>query len=147
VLGSEGLRKIADAAPFTCPDCGGVLSQVRGAAPLRFRCQVGHAVTAEVLLREQEDPLRGTMRSAQRLVEEHLELLARMATDARAKGRDRMAAVFDARGDEYRRTAQVIREGLSIPEANNQIGQTVDRPQAAGETSIGVESKLRATQR
>jgi len=48
-LGSEALRRIAEPAPLSCPDCGGVLSEVRGEQPLRYRCQIGHAQTAEVL--------------------------------------------------------------------------------------------------
>src|SRR5262249_11683431 len=107
IVGSEKLREIAEPAPLTCPDCGGVLSQVNGVTTLRYRCQVGHAITAEGLLREQEDPLRGAMRSAQRLVEEHVELLARMAADARSQGRETSAKIFHERSQEYHRTAQI----------------------------------------
>ncbi|NKF33698.1 chemotaxis protein CheB, partial [Pseudomonas sp. BGM005] len=46
-LGSAELRKIASPTAITCPDCHGVLSEVRGSRPLRFRCQIGHAYTAE----------------------------------------------------------------------------------------------------
>lgn len=46
---SDVLRRIADPVALTCPNCHGVLSEVRGARPLRFRCQVGHAATADIL--------------------------------------------------------------------------------------------------
>jgi two-component system, chemotaxis family, protein-glutamate methylesterase/glutaminase len=116
IVGSEKLREIAEPAPLTCPDCGGVLSQINGATPLRYRCQVGHAITAEALLHEHEDPLRGAMRSAQRLVEEHVELLARMAADASSQGRKKSAKIFQERSDEYHRTVQILRRALAVPE-------------------------------
>ena len=145
ILSSEGLKEIADPAPLTCPDCGGVLSQVKGAAPLRFRCQIGHAITADALLREQEDPLRGAMRSSQRLIEEHVDLLGRMAADARAKNRGGMAALFEARREEYHRTAQIIRRALSVPAATSEVEGTAERGQAVGEATSGAEPKRRAT--
>jgi hypothetical protein len=40
-MDSPTLSKIAEPAPLSCPQCGGVLSEVRSHPPLRFRCQVG----------------------------------------------------------------------------------------------------------
>lgn len=111
-LGSARLRALADPAPLTCPDCDGVLSQVKGARPLRFRCQIGHAITAERLLADQQDPLRRAMRTALRLTEEHVELLTRMAADARGGGRDKTASIFDQRAAEYLDTATTLRNAL-----------------------------------
>ena len=42
---------------FTCPECGGSLWQVDEPDLLRFRCHVGHAYNAEVLLSEQGEAL------------------------------------------------------------------------------------------
>jgi two-component system chemotaxis response regulator CheB len=115
-VGSDELRRIADAAPLTCSDCGGVLSQVREAAPLRFRCQVGHAITGERLLMEQGGSLHNAMTSALRLVNEHAELLSRLAVDARNRGGEKTAVAFQQRSEEHRQIAQTIRKALtSIP--------------------------------
>ena len=46
---TEKLRELADPSTLTCPECQGVLSEVRGQQPLRFRCQIGHARTAQAL--------------------------------------------------------------------------------------------------
>jgi len=36
-------------APFSCPECGGVLSEVRESTLLRFRCQTGHRYSPRAL--------------------------------------------------------------------------------------------------
>ena len=45
----DEIKKLGNPSPFTCPECNGVLSEMKGAVPLRFRCQVGHAYTADTL--------------------------------------------------------------------------------------------------
>ena len=100
---------IADPAPMTCPSCGGVLSEVKGKRPLRFRCQVGHAYTADVLAKEQEGKVDEALRVALRIIEERAELVHRMAEDGRHSGRPAVAQMYDARAAEYRDYADMIR--------------------------------------
>src|SRR5207244_4273551 len=40
---------------FTCPDCGGVLWELRDGPALRFRCHVGHTYTPDGLRSEQQE--------------------------------------------------------------------------------------------
>lgn len=42
---------------FSCPECGGVLQEIREGEPLRYRCQVGHAYTVNTLADGQADRL------------------------------------------------------------------------------------------
>ena len=111
-LGSEALRDLADPSALSCPDCQGVLSEVRGQKPLRYRCQIGHALTAEVLAtrREQVDQ---AMRVALRVMEERVTLVRRMAIDARETGRHAVAELYESRADEYGRYAQTLRDAAS----------------------------------
>jgi len=106
------IAKIADAAPLSCPSCGGVLSQVRVSPPLRFRCQVGHAFTAEVLSSRGDDTITAAVRVALRVIEERVTLSEKMAEDARNAGRRAAAEVNERRAEEGRRYAQVLRRGL-----------------------------------
>jgi two-component system chemotaxis response regulator CheB len=108
-LGSEGLLKIADPAALTCPDCQGVLSEVRDQVPLRYRCQIGHANTAEVL-DARADQVDEALRIALRVMEERVTLVARMAEDARRTGRRTVAELYESRTEEYSRYAQVLRQ-------------------------------------
>jgi two-component system chemotaxis response regulator CheB len=108
-IDSKGMRKIADPAALTCPACGGVLSAVHDGRPLRFRCQVGHAYTADALAKEQEGRVDEALRVALRIIEERAELVRRMAEDGRHSGRRAVAEMYDDRAKEYSDYAETIR--------------------------------------
>lgn len=111
--GSDLLGRFAEPAPITCPDCGGVLSEVQGQRPLRFRCQIGHAYTAEELVAH-SGKVDEAIRVALRIMEERVELVERMARDARSTGRWAVAELYEQRGDEYRRYARTPREAAIL---------------------------------
>ena len=129
---TEVLRRIADASALTCPACGGVMSAVRSSKPLRFRCQVGHAMTADIMAKEQENSIDEALRVALRVIEERAELVARMAEDGRNSGRRAVAETYGERAAEYRRYADTIRQAVlrfmtpaAVPEEN---GPDVEPP-------------------
>ena len=105
---SSDIANLADPVPLSCPSCGGVLSQVR-TGPLRFRCQVGHAFTAEILAQEQEGSLDEAMRVALRIVEERANLVDRLAGESQNAGRSHSAKDFARKAEELRQHADVLR--------------------------------------
>lgn len=111
-LGAETLRQIADPSALSCPDCQGVLSEIRGEQPLRYRCQIGHATTAEILA-ARRDHVDEAMRVALRMMEERVTLVTRMARDARETGRAAVAELYEARAGEYARYATILREAAA----------------------------------
>lgn len=111
-LGASALMEIADPSALSCPDCNGVLSEVRNEQPLRFRCQIGHAYTAEVLATRSHE-VGNAMRIALRIMEERVTLVTRMAQDARDAGRSAVAELYEARAEEFTRYANVLREAAS----------------------------------
>jgi two-component system, chemotaxis family, protein-glutamate methylesterase/glutaminase len=102
---------IADLVPLTCPDCGGNLSQIKR-PPLRFRCQVGHAYTAEVLAAKTEGGLDDAIRVALRIVLERAVLTERMADDARRSGRPAAASSYEERAIQCRAYVDVLQQAL-----------------------------------
>jgi two-component system chemotaxis response regulator CheB len=108
-IGSDSLASMADPVALTCPACGGVLSEVTDARPMRFRCQVGHAYTIDALAKEQEGRVDEALRVALRIIEERAELVHRMAADGRRSGRPAVAEMYEARAVEYREYADMIR--------------------------------------
>ena len=109
---SEVIGRFSDPSAVTCPNCHGVMSRVRGAKPLRFRCQVGHAMTADVLAKEQEGAIDEALRVALRVIEERAELVTRMSEDARTSARPAVAEMYEERAREYRRYGDTIRRAV-----------------------------------
>lgn len=105
---TKDIATFADPVALSCPSCGGVLSQIR-TRPLRFRCQVGHAFTAEVLAQEQEGSLDEAVRVALRIVEERAQLVDRLARESEASGRTHSARDFGRKAEELRTQAEVLR--------------------------------------
>lgn len=97
---------------FSCPACGGVLTRLDRAPPLRFRCQVGHAYTAEALEAEQEGSVDEAMRIALRIVTERAALTEKMAEDAGERGMKLSAQSYRQRSADYREQVRVLQVAL-----------------------------------
>ena len=108
-VGSDTLMRFARPSTLTCPDCHGVLSEVQGSRPLRYRCQIGHAYTAEAVASHTHE-VDEAVRVALRVMEERVTLVERMALDARQTGRSAVAELYEMRALEYRRYAVTLRE-------------------------------------
>lgn len=109
---TETMTRLGDPSPVSCPTCGGVLSQMRAVGPTRYRCQVGHAYTAEVLNNEQEANADEALRVALRIVEERITLLKNMVAADTKSERHRSAQMYRERLSEYERNAETIRTFL-----------------------------------
>ena len=110
--GSDRLRGLGHPVTLTCPECEGVLTEVRDARPLRYRCQIGHAYTADTLLASHDQHVNNAAKIALRLVDEHVGLLTRMAGDAEKRGHRGAGQAFEERAAEYREAADVLRKAL-----------------------------------
>jgi two-component system chemotaxis response regulator CheB len=104
-------------SPFGCPDCGGVLWELRkGDSPqgelIRFRCRVGHAYSAGSLLAKQAETLEAALWAALRALEESAALARGVAERTRKRGRGLAAARFDEQAYKAQQSAALIREVL-----------------------------------
>ena len=97
---------------LSCPQCGGVLNEVAGRRSTRFRCQIGHAFTAETLLAAQDDELERAMDSALRMHRERVVLFRRMQEKSEAQAMPHAAARWRTGADELEHAAKVIGEAL-----------------------------------
>ncbi|KAM3105397.1 chemotaxis protein CheB [Phormidesmis sp. 146-33] len=93
----------------TCPDCGGVLWEVKTNNLIRYRCHVGHVYSSDSLLSEQASLVETSLWSAIRALEEKAALARRMAKQARDQNRLLSEAQFLARADEAKQQADVVR--------------------------------------
>ncbi len=97
---------------LSCPQCGGVLNEVADEGSTRFRCQIGHAFTAESLLAAQDDELERAMDSALRMHRERVALFRRMQEKSEAQAMPHAAARWRTGADESEHAAKVIGEAL-----------------------------------
>jgi two-component system chemotaxis response regulator CheB len=98
---------------FGCPDCGGVLWELREGEFVRFRCRVGHAWSGDALLDEQARQFDEALWIALRTLEERAALSRKIADRHRARGSDRLAARFDAQAGEIEKRAAIVHAALS----------------------------------
>ena len=106
---TETVAEIADVAPLSCPACGGTMSQLKQ-PPLRYRCQVGHAYSAEALAAQQESSLDEAVRVALRIVEERAVLIDRMVGEAEKAGRTRSRQDMIDKAADLRHSAEILRQ-------------------------------------
>jgi two-component system chemotaxis response regulator CheB len=71
---------------ISCPDCGGVLNQIKAEDEIRFRCQVGHAYTPLGLAAAQNDELERALGIAVRTHRDRIRLFGQMSDSAVARG-------------------------------------------------------------
>jgi two-component system chemotaxis response regulator CheB len=98
---------------FGCPECHGTLWEIADGDMLRYRCHVGHAFTADVMLAAQDDGER-MLWSLLRSHQERAELVRRMAERERAHKRHNAAARLQERAREYDEDAELVRSILKI---------------------------------
>jgi two-component system chemotaxis response regulator CheB len=93
---------------LSCPECGGALREIADGELLRYRCHVGHAFDAQLLLGAQTETVERALWSALRALEDRAALLRRMAgqgatTDSLARHWAELALEHEAHAQTVRR--------------------------------------------
>lgn len=104
--------RIGPPSEFSCPECGGVLHEVKNKDMVRFRCRVGHAFSAESMMAEQSEALEAALWAALNTLEESVSLARRMAQQAQENGRARLTTRFQQKAQDAQQRALVIRQVL-----------------------------------
>jgi two-component system, chemotaxis family, protein-glutamate methylesterase/glutaminase len=97
---------------FSCPDCHGVLWQIKDGGLERYRCRVGHAWSPESLLIQQSEALEAALWVALRSLEERAALARRLAEPARRRGHAITATRFEEQAAEAQQAARLVRDLL-----------------------------------
>jgi two-component system chemotaxis response regulator CheB len=103
--------RVGQVSVFTCPECGGALWQVAEKELVRFRCHVGHAYGAEVLLAEQTEALEAALWTAVRTFKEKWVLARQLANQERTPGNKHASDRFVEQAAQAARFGEVI-QGL-----------------------------------
>jgi two-component system chemotaxis response regulator CheB len=99
-------------SPFTCPDCGGALWELREGQLVRYQCHVGHAFSGDGLVLAQSDGLEAALWTALRALEESSALRRRMAAHARERKMTLIADAYEAHAQESEMRAKAVRRIL-----------------------------------
>jgi two-component system chemotaxis response regulator CheB len=97
---------------FSCPDCNGVLWQIKDGGLERYRCRVGHAWSPESLLTQQSEALEAALWVALRSLEERAALSRGLAEPARRRGHSITATRFEEQATEAQQAARLVRDLL-----------------------------------
>ncbi len=97
---------------LACPDCHGVLWEIDDNGLLRYRCRVGHAYTADVLLKQQSESIEGALWAAIRALEESASLSENLAERASKHHHTAMIERYCSASEDKRRNAAILRDLL-----------------------------------
>jgi two-component system chemotaxis response regulator CheB len=95
---------------LTCPDCGGVLWEIRDGRLMRYRCHTGHIYNAENLLASHDNELEKAFWTAIRTLVEKAAVSNRLAIKAKEQGHNEMEMYYLAVAREAEDQARLIRE-------------------------------------
>jgi two-component system chemotaxis response regulator CheB len=105
----DNLNAIGHASRFACPECAGVLWEIDGSRPRRYRCHTGHGFTLRALARTQDAATEDALWGAMRALQEREALLRELARDA-----DPAGSGDDSREDLVETAERVARHGEQL---------------------------------
>ena len=117
-IGKVNLRAVEDEnrpgkpSQFGCPDCGGVLWEIEEGRLLRVRCRVGHAFSPETMTSAADESIEAALWEALRAIEERVALRRRLATQARERHLDSLAAHFEKQIPQSEQHVSALRDML-----------------------------------
>lgn len=121
----ERMETIGALAPYSCPECHGPVWRIQGEGPLRFRCHVGHAFTAESLEAGQSASTEKNLWEMLRTLEERTSLLREMAERARLDNRLPEAGAWEGLvfgiGDDLRTLQKMLANGKNSESASPSV--------------------------
>jgi two-component system chemotaxis response regulator CheB len=109
-LGRQADEQLARPLALTCPECGGALREITNGELLRYRCHVGHAYDARLLLGAHTEVVGRALWSALRAREERAALLRRMAGQGTIS--NSLASRWAQVAEEHEAQAQAVRNLL-----------------------------------
>jgi two-component system, chemotaxis family, protein-glutamate methylesterase/glutaminase len=108
----DGNMKVGTPSVFSCPECGGVLWEIRDGDLVRFRCRVGHAYSIESMMAAQSEGVEEALWAALKTLEESVNLSRRLEDKARKRGQDWLAQRFKEKLQDAEQRAKVIQSVL-----------------------------------
>jgi two-component system chemotaxis response regulator CheB len=109
----EHVMNHGELSPFTCPECHGVLTQLRDGSIVRFRCHTGHAFSADTLLASIAEQVETRLWDAIRALDEAVMMLNAVGTRCARAGNTKAAEQCFDKAREAHARSQPLREAVS----------------------------------
>jgi two-component system chemotaxis response regulator CheB len=106
---SSGVMEWGDPSVFACPECHGVLMELKEGNNLRFRCHTGHAYSLETLLAGFNEQTEETLWNNVRSLEETVLLLRRMAAHLRSHHHGEAAEAVERKAEQAHKQSELVR--------------------------------------
>jgi two-component system chemotaxis response regulator CheB len=115
-----GIMKLGELSPFTCPECHGVLLQLKEGNQLRFRCYTGHAYSLNTLLAEVTQRVEESLWDSIRTVEASEILMTHMAKHLREIDEHEVADLLLQKAEDAKRRGHLVRQAAMSNEILSQ---------------------------
>lgn len=107
-----GVLKLGEPSNYACPECHGVLLQMKDTDPIRFRCHTGHAYSVDSLLAEITEKVEDSLWNAIRSIEESVLLLSHLAEHISEGSNGNTAEQFAKKALEAQRRGDLVRQAV-----------------------------------
>lgn len=112
----SGIMEWGAPSVYACPECHGVLLQLKEGNGLRYRCHTGHAYSADSLLAELTEKTEESLWSAIRALEENVLFLRHLAEHHRAHQNGENADALLREAEESQQRADMVRRAVMTHE-------------------------------
>jgi two-component system chemotaxis response regulator CheB len=133
----SGIMDFGSLTPFTCPDCHGVLFELKDGKRSRFRCHTGHAFSPDTLLTTVTETIEDSLWSAIRGIEESVMLLNQMGEHLANTGKTHLATMYFKKAHEALNRIEILRKAVMDHE---RLSSDNLRQQAEGIKGVAAES-------
>jgi two-component system, chemotaxis family, protein-glutamate methylesterase/glutaminase len=111
-----GVLALGAPSMFSCPECHGVLLQIKSEKVTRFRCHTGHAYSVQSLMADINEGIEDALWSAIRAIEEQMLLMQHLAEHANESGAGGTAEKLLDFAHFARQRAELVRQAVLQPD-------------------------------
>ena len=116
----RGIMKLGELSPYTCPECHGVLLQLKEGSLIRFRCYTGHAYSLNTLLAEVTQSIEETLWDGIRTIEASEMLMTHMAEHLHEINEYEAADLLLQKVEDAKRRSNLVRQAVMSNEVLSQ---------------------------
>jgi two-component system chemotaxis response regulator CheB len=111
-----GVEQLGEPSTYACPECHGVLLQLKEGGRIRFRCHTGHAYSMESLIAGMDEAIEESLWGSIRALQEKVLLARHLEKHAREHQQIDTAEVLDRLAQHAEQRADWVRRAVLEPE-------------------------------